>query len=122
MSEDKKLGEELLRANGLTEGEMIAEERRKLNDLLLRERKLNRLLMRFSIGALITGICAFALSAALWKAPEHQAVLNIFVIGCMCAWIGAFLLALVRERSISKTELNIRLANIEMLLRREKKE
>ncbi|MBI3118957.1 MAG: hypothetical protein HYZ00_09745 [Candidatus Hydrogenedentes bacterium] len=122
MSEDKQLGEELLRLNGLSEGAMIAEERRKLDEVLQRERKLNRLLMRVSVGALITGIAAFALSAVLWGAPEYQAILNLFVIGCICVWIGAFLLAILRERSINNTELKIRLANIEMLLRTEKKE
>jgi hypothetical protein len=52
MSEENELGAELLKQDGLSVGEIIAEERRQLEKLVQHEQRTSRLLLRIALVAL----------------------------------------------------------------------
>lgn len=134
MSEENELGPELLKQDGLSVGEIIAEERRQLEKLVQHEQRTSRLLMRIALVALAVMLISLLvvplvlvlmhLSGSGWG--EHvkddwvllTLPLNVTAIASAIVAVVCGLFAFLHDRTVRNKQISMHLANIEMLLRK----
>jgi uncharacterized BrkB/YihY/UPF0761 family membrane protein len=134
MSEENELGPGLLKQDGLSVGEIIAEERRQLENLVQHEQRTSRLLMRIALVALAVMLISLLvvplalvlmhLSGSGWgeRVEEDWVLLtlpfNVTALASAVVAVVCGLFAFLHDRTARNKQISMHLANIEMLLRK----
>ncbi len=137
MSDEKNIGAELLKQNGLSQSDQIEREREQIHKLLERDRTRARILKWVMLGCLAVPVSLLALilggfvlaktlsvlgmteSAREWLVPFINVGFFLTLLSSPLAVVGGILgmVLLFYARSVDSRAIQVKLAELELLLR-----